>query len=131
MVTVRKWLSLLIILASRSLPRKLEIIAFNFVPVAAGQRTFHDREVSLWNSLPKRLTELTNVASKRILCVIYKEHPRSLVVNILQIFFKIFLYTYDFNHFLLFLVSHILLNNVRIYNYFEKSHNYLESKKVI
>ena len=28
---------------------------------AAGQRTFHHRAVSLWNSLPARLTELTNL----------------------------------------------------------------------
>ena len=28
-----------------------------------GQRTFHYRAVSPWNSLPERLTELTNVAS--------------------------------------------------------------------
>ena len=31
--------------------------------MAAGQRTFHYRAVSLWNSLPERLTELTNLAS--------------------------------------------------------------------
>ena len=30
---------------------------------AAGQRAFHYRAVSLWNSLPERLTELTNLAS--------------------------------------------------------------------
>ena len=30
---------------------------------AAGQRTFHYRAVSLWNSLLERLIEQTNVAS--------------------------------------------------------------------
>ena len=30
---------------------------------AAGQKTFHYRAVSLWNSLPERLTDLTNLAS--------------------------------------------------------------------
>ena len=30
---------------------------------AADQRTFHYRAVSLWNSLPETLTELTNLAS--------------------------------------------------------------------
>ena len=29
----------------------------------AGQRTFNYRAVSLWNSLPETLTELTNLAS--------------------------------------------------------------------
>ena len=52
---------------------------------ATGQRTLHYRAVSLWNSLPERLTELTNLVSnsKRNLCVIYKENFRSFVVNIL------------------------------------------------
>ena len=43
-----------------------------------------DRAVSPWNSLPERLSELTNLASfKRKLCVIYKENFRSFVVNTL------------------------------------------------
>ena len=30
--------------------------------MAAGQRTFHYRVVSLWNSLPESVTELANLA---------------------------------------------------------------------
>ena len=29
----------------------------------AGQKTFHNRPVSLWNALPERLTNLTNIVT--------------------------------------------------------------------
>ena len=39
---------------------KMDIPGYRTV---AGQRTFNYRAVSLWNSLPETLTELTNLAS--------------------------------------------------------------------
>ena len=45
---------------------------------ATGQRTFHYRAVSLWNSLPERLTELTNLVS------IQKGTYASLIKRILE-----------------------------------------------
>ena len=39
---------------------KIDILGYR---KATGQRTLHYRAVSLWNSLPERLTELTNLVS--------------------------------------------------------------------
>ena len=45
---------------------------------ATGQRTFHYQAVSVWNSLPERLTELTNLVS------IQKGTHASLITIILE-----------------------------------------------